>query len=130
MPTTRILIADDSKTICTQLRRVLIKEGYDVCIADNGDDAIREIREQCPQLLILDINMPGLDGYEVCAQLKQMGEPWSQLPIVFLTSVNAHALYLLGASMGAYLKKPVSEDSLRTTVARVLSSRQASANSI
>jgi CheY-like chemotaxis protein len=130
MSRTRILIADDSKTICTQLRRVLEKEGYDVRITDSGDEALREIREACPQLLILDINMPGLDGYEVCAQLKQMGEPWSQLPIVFLTSVNAHALYLLGASMGAYLKKPVSEDALRSTVARVLSERHTSANTV
>jgi two-component system, OmpR family, response regulator MprA len=130
MPTTRILVADDSKTICTQLRRVLTREGYEVHVATSGEDAIREIREDCPQLLILDINMPGLDGYEVCAQLKQMGEPWSRLPIIFLTSVNAHALYLLGASMGAYLKKPVSEEALRATVSRIVSRRPTPANSV
>lgn len=125
----QIVVADDSKTIRTQLKRALTPVGYDVRLADGAEEALRQIREQCPHLLILDINMPGLDGYGVCGELQQMGEPWSQVPVVFLTSVDAHALEMLGAALGAYLKKPASEQVIRDTVARVLAQRQVAVDS-
>jgi DNA-binding response OmpR family regulator len=128
MAPVRILVADDSVTIRTQLRRLLCEQGYEVQVAENGEEALRLIRDDCPQLLILDINMPGLDGYDVCAQLQQMGEPWNALPVVFLTSVDAHALDLLGEAMGAYLKKPATGDTLRSTVAKIIARRQTSVN--
>jgi DNA-binding response OmpR family regulator len=76
------------------------------------------MREQCPQLLVLDIQMPDLDGYAVCEELKRWGEPWSVLPIVFLTSLQSHALSLLGNEMGAYLRKPVCPTELLHAVRR------------
>jgi DNA-binding response OmpR family regulator len=64
--------------------------------------------------------MPFLDGYGVCQELKRLGEPWSQVPIIFLTALESHALELLGHELGAYLQKPVCREKLLQTVADVL----------
>lgn len=123
MASPQVLVVDDSKTIRTQLKKYLGMDGYEVRAAATAVDAIREIKEKCPHLLVLDINMPEIDGYAVCAELQRLGPPCSELPIVFLTSVEAHALELLGNAMGAYLRKPVAENVLRETVARLLKKR-------
>lgn len=126
MPSPQVLVVDDSKTIRTQLKKYLGMDGYEVRVAATAVEAIREIKDRCPQLLVLDINMPEIDGYAVCAELQRLGPPISELPIVFLTSVEAHALELLGTAMGAYLRKPVAESVLRETVARLLKKRGSS----
>ena len=66
--------------------------------------------------MVLDVVMPELDGYGVCEKLSQLGEQYSHLPIVFLTSVDSHAMELLGREYGAYLHKPVNEAELLSTV--------------
>jgi DNA-binding response OmpR family regulator len=120
MSSTRILVADDSATLRTQLRRALTEAGYDVAVASDGLEAVQLARREPPELAILDIEMPGLDGYGVCQELQRMGEPWSRLPIVFLTASQSHALEMLGDKLGAYLHKPVGTKQLLQTVARQL----------
>lgn len=117
MSTSRLLVVDDSQTVRVQVKRILTRAGYDVITASDGNEALEQLRYE-PELMVLDVNMPGLDGYSVCEQLKSMGPEYQELPIVFLTCMNNKALELLGQEFGAYLQKPVSEvdllDAVRT----------------
>ena len=61
----KILIADDDKNICELLRLYLAKEGYDICIANDGEAAVAAFEKEKPDLVVLDIMMPGIDGWEV-----------------------------------------------------------------
>jgi DNA-binding response OmpR family regulator len=112
----RVLIVDDSSTVRVQLRRTLMRAGYEVVLAANGRAGLAEAQQQPPDLVILDIQMPDIDGYTVCQELKRMGSPLNTTPIIFLTSLESHALSLLGSEMGAYLKKPVRPDDLLAAV--------------
>jgi len=116
MPGPQVLVADDSGTIRTQVRQILENAGYDVSVACDGLEAVEQAREKEPALMVLDVNMPSLDGFGVCLELRRMGTPWSEIPIVFLTSSNSHALEILGEEMGAYLRKPVDEAALLQAV--------------
>jgi CheY-like chemotaxis protein len=116
MTGTTILVADDSRTIRVQVRQILTTAGFDVVEASTGQEALEQIEEQHPSLAIIDINMPEVDGYEVCQTLQERGKPWKELPIVLLTSLNSHALELLGDELGAYLRKPVQPEELLKAV--------------
>ena len=120
MSAPKILVVDDSNSIRTVLQRTLCQAGYDVVTAADGVQAIEAAKSEHPQLAILDICMPFLDGYGVCQELKRMGKPWSELPIIFLTTLESHALELLGHELGAYLQKPVCDQRLLETVNELL----------
>jgi CheY-like chemotaxis protein len=122
MSTRSILLADDSKTVRTLVSRALTQAGYHVITAADGVAAVEMAREHKPSLAVLDIVMPGLDGYGVCERLKAMGPPWDHLPIVFLTCVNSKALELLGNAYGAYLRKPVQPDLLLAAIEQQIAS--------
>lgn len=107
MSAPQILVADDSRTIRTRLKQILIPAGFDVIEAGTGQAALECIQREFPLLAILDINMPDTDGYGVCEELRKMGPPASELPIIFLTAMESHALEMLGDQLGAYLHKPV-----------------------
>jgi CheY-like chemotaxis protein len=111
-----ILVADDSSTIRTQVSQILNNAGYRVTTANDGAQAVQLAKRDVPSVMVLDVNMPALDGFGVCLELRRMGPPWSEIPIVFLTSSNSHALEILGEEMGAYLRKPVREDDLLNAV--------------
>ena len=127
MTGTTILVADDSRTIRVQVRQILTTAGFDVVEAGTGQEALEQIEDQHPSLAIVDINMPDVDGYELCQTLQERGAPWKDIPIVLLTSLNSHALELLGDELGAYLRKPVQPEELleavKTNVNRLLVSR-------
>jgi CheY-like chemotaxis protein len=118
MPSPKILIVDDSRTVRTVVKRALCEAGYETITAADGMESLEIFRRECPQLAILDIRMPVLDGYGVCQELKRMGAPFDKIPIVFLTTLESHALELLGDELGAYLQKPVRPQQLLETVAR------------
>jgi len=120
MSAPKILVVDDSNAVRTVVQRTLCQAGYDVVTAADGLQAINAAKTERPQLAILDICMPFLDGYGVCQELKQMGKPWSDLPIIFLTTLESHALELLGHELGAYLQKPVCDQRLLETVGELL----------
>jgi DNA-binding response OmpR family regulator len=115
-----ILVADDSATVRTQVKRVLSDAGFEVIQAADGQAALELIRQQAPDLAIIDISMPALDGYGVCQEMKRMGTPWSEVPIILLTSCASHALELLGEQWGAYVAKPVSVTRLLEVVESLL----------
>lgn len=116
MSETKILVADDSKTVRTIVHTLLTEAGYDVVLAADGIQALELARAHRPSLAILDIVMPGLDGYAVCEELLEMGSPWCEMPIVFLTSVKSQALKVLGSEYGAYMNKPVDAGQLLDTI--------------
>lgn len=112
----KILVADDSRTVRMQVERTLTEAGYEVVTASSGVEAVDQIRRESPGLVVLDINMPDMDGYGVVQALKAMGPPWDRTPIVLLTTMQSHALEVLGGQLGAYLHKPVGPDQLLQAV--------------
>ena len=119
----KILVADDSCTIRTLVRRALVRHDFDVTVACDGKEAVRCAQINPPDLVILDIQMPEMDGYAACEQILAIEDRPSNLPIIFLTKESARHLNVLGQQFGAYLQKPVSEDILLSTVQALLNIR-------
>jgi len=112
--TPRILIVDDEKHIRTLLREQLEEAGYSIVEAQNGREAIQLARSERPDLIILDILMPGLDGFEVTTILKQSDET-ADIPIMILSIVEDRDRgYRLGVD--SYLTKPIDAEQLLSTV--------------
>lgn len=120
MQQAKILVADDSRTIRAVVRRALTAEGYDVTLASDGLEAVQFARRDHPDLVILDIQMPEMDGYTACEQILALEDRRPDLPIIFLTRDTAQHLCALGSQLGAYLPKPVSDETLVATVRELL----------
>jgi DNA-binding response OmpR family regulator len=120
----KILVADDSATVRAQICRILSEAGYGVLEANNGLAAVQAANSEPPALAILDIDMPYLDGFGVCHEIKHMTSPVKAIPIVFLTASRSHALEMLGLQLGAYVQKPISPEVLLDVVGRLLSQQQ------
>jgi two-component system, OmpR family, response regulator MprA len=116
----RILVIDDETKIVDLLRRGLSYEGYHVNVAYDGDSGLSQARREPPDLVILDIMMPGLDGLEVCRRLRAQG--WGELPILMLTARDAVPDRVAGLDAGAddYLIKPFAFDELLARVRALL----------
>ena len=113
----KILIAEDDPGIQLSLKDEFESEGYQVFTADDGEKGLIMIKEQKPDLIILDIMLPELDGYEVCKKLRREGD---NTPIIMLTVKDQEIDKVLGLELGAddYVTKPFS---LRELLARVKS---------
>ncbi|MGE5544782.1 MAG: winged helix-turn-helix domain-containing protein [Bacillota bacterium] len=113
----KILVVDDEMYIVELVKFNLEKEGFQVIVAHDGMTAIRMIEEEAPDLVILDIMLPIMDGMEVCRMLRQTSR-YRNLPIIMLTAKCEEVDTVLGLEMGAddYIKKPFSP---REMVARV-----------
>jgi diguanylate cyclase (GGDEF)-like protein len=112
-----ILVAEDSGVVRAVLRQHLEAQGYSVIEAEDGDAALHECRSRAPDAVLLDIEMPGLDGYQVLAALKADPD-LAELPVVFLTGRTSTEDVVEGLRLGAhdYLKKPFEASEL---IARV-----------
>lgn len=111
MPTARILVVDDDAEIRASLRRALAFEGYAVVVAADGEEALRLVSDRPPDLVVLDLLLPGLDGLDVCRRLRSADD---SLPIVLLTARDAVADRVAGLETGAddYLVKPFAFEEL------------------
>ncbi len=118
----RILVVDDDPEIVSFLKRGLIYEGYTVDTASDGTEALAKAREREPDLVILDIMMPGIDGIEVSTRLRQA----SNIAILMLTAKGTVADRIAGLDSGAddYLVKPFAFDELLARVRALLRRRQ------
>lgn len=116
----KILVADDSRTVRTVVNRVLSNAGFSVSLARDGQEAVQLATHEFPDLAILDIQMPELDGYTACDEILAIDNGRPNIPIVFLTKEKAKHLQTLGADLGAYLPKPVSDEKLLSTVHQLL----------
>ncbi len=127
----KILVVDDEEHIRRILKFQLEKNGYDVVTAENGDVALQLIRRETPDLLLLDLMMPKIDGFEVCKRIRQNCQT-SQIPIIMLTAKSDLPDKIKGLKDGAndYLVKPYSNEELLLRVQNVLewSKQQKQAN--
>lgn len=100
----KILVVDDDSNICELLRLYLEKEGYIVTIANNGEQAIAVFEENPHDLILLDVMMPGLDGWQVCREIRKK----SDVPIIMITAKGETFDKVLGLELGAddYVVKP------------------------
>jgi len=122
-----ILIADDRSSSRELLRTVLQRAGYDVMEADDGEVALEAARTGNPDLILLDLQMPRLDGYGVIAQLRA-DERFRDLPVLALTAsaMRGDREKILAAGFTDYLSKPAGPDLLRDAVARLLKAKESS----
>src|SRR5256884_2730812 len=116
-----VLVVDDDAKIAAALRRALIYEGYQVEVAPDGQIALNRARERMPDLAILDIMMPGMDGLEVTRRLRAEGD----VPILLLTAKDGTADRVRGLDQGAddYLVKPFAYEELLARVRALLRRR-------
>ena len=115
----RLLIVDDEDNLRSMLAAALQHHGFTVATADNGRDALAMIPEQRPDLVLLDVMMPDLDGFEVCRRLRAGGD---HTPVLFLTARDATEDKVRGLTLGGddYLQKPFSLDELVARAEAVL----------
>ena len=118
----RILVVDDDPEILSFLKRGLVYEGYTVDTASNGTEALAKARENEPELVVLDVMMPGMDGIEVCKRFRQA----SAVPILMLTAKGTVADRVVGLDSGAddYLVKPFAFDELLARIRALHRRRQ------
>jgi two-component system, OmpR family, alkaline phosphatase synthesis response regulator PhoP len=104
----RILLVDDEQDILEFLSYNLRKEGYQVATAENGEEALKAAKKENPHLVLLDVMMPGLDGIEVCRELRQM-TGMKDVIIAFLTARSEDYSHIAGFEAGAddYINKPI-----------------------
>lgn len=118
----RILIVEDDEALARLLQSHLSRAGYDAHVEHEGRPALAYAAEHRTDLVILDLVLPDLSGYEVCLRLRRFYHPWI-LPVVMLTALNQPKDKLLGFSHGAeaYLMKPVATSELLSAVESMLS---------
>ena len=119
----RVLVVDDDLTVSDVVRRYLERAGHDVALAATGEDALAWSAEHAPDLVVLDLMLPGIDGLEVCRRLRER----SAVPVVMLTALGEEEDRIAGLSLGAddYVTKPFSPRELALRVDSVLRRAQA-----
>jgi two-component system OmpR family response regulator len=115
----RLLLVDDEDNLRSMLEAALRYEGFDVHAASSGRDALAVVEEQPPDMIVLDVMMPDLDGFEVCRRLRNDGV---RTPVLFLTARDATDDKVRGLTLGGddYLVKPFSLDELVARITAVL----------
>jgi DNA-binding response OmpR family regulator len=118
MTQSTVLVVDDDLTVRDVVRRYLELAGHRVALADNGEDALAWIARHEPDLVVLDLMLPGIDGLEVCRQLRLT----SAVPVVMLTALGEEENRIAGLQLGAddYVTKPFSPRELALRVSSVL----------
>ena len=112
-----LFVVDDEKNIRDLIEKYLVKEGYKVTTFDQGTHVVSEMRRLEPDLLVLDINMPGIDGLEVCKEVRKI----SEIPIIFVSARDEEFDRILGLELGGddYLSKPFSPRELVVRVKNI-----------
>ena len=100
----KVLVADDDKNICELLRLYLVKEGFQVVLAGDGEEALARFTAENPDIILLDVMMPRLDGWQVCREIRKK----SECPIIMITAKGETFDKVLGLELGAddYVVKP------------------------
>ncbi len=121
----QILIAEDSPTQAEHLKYLLEKHGYKVRVAKDGKEAMGMVKELKPSLVITDIVMPEMNGYELCKELKSR-EKTASIPVILLTSFSRSEDVMEGISCGAdnFLTKPFREEYLASHIEQILTSSE------
>lgn len=114
----KVLIVDDDQNICELLRLYIEKEGYEPIVVNDGQAAVNAVNEQNPQLVLLDIMLPKLDGWQVCREVRKV----SEVPIIMLTAKGETFDKILGLELGAddYISKPFDTKEVMARIRAVL----------
>ena len=121
MSKAKILVVDDDAISLELMEAMLVPNGYEIITANDGSKAVAIIVEQKPDLILLDIMMPGLDGYSTLAKIKE-NKTISKIPVVMLTAMGYQLNKELALQIGAvgYITKPVDLPELLKTISRLL----------
>lgn len=121
----RILIADDEPNIVISLEFLMKREGFDVQVAMDGEAALQAIAAQLPDLILLDVMLPKLNGFEVCQQIRANPQ-WQSLKVLMLTAKGRDTEVSKGLALGAnaYMTKPFSTRDLVAQVRQLLGSTE------
>ena len=119
--TKRIVIADDEPSIVAALEFLLQRNGYEVHIARNGEEAIKAVEDCSPDLVLLDVMMPVRSGYEVCKRIREHAD-WRHIKIIMLSAKGRDAEVNKGLAIGAdlYITKPFSTRDLMAKISELL----------
>jgi signal transduction histidine kinase len=125
-PAPSILLVDDTVENLRLLAGMLATRGFDARPVTNGLDALDAVSHEAPDLILLDVTMPGMDGFEVCARLRERPE-WSDIPVIFLTALTGVSDKVKGFSVGGvdYITKPFQLEEVLARVTTHLALRQA-----
>ncbi|WP_103665398.1 adenylate/guanylate cyclase domain-containing response regulator [Gracilimonas amylolytica] len=117
----RILVVDDHPALVTLTRHKLIQKGYEVLTAQNGEDALELARTEYPDLILSDVEMPVMDGFELCERIKKDSR-LNKIPLILVTSMVTTEYIMRGIEAGAdnYLTKPYDDDTLYTKIKELL----------
>jgi twitching motility two-component system response regulator PilH len=113
MPIQKVLLVDDSKTELHFVSGLLTRSGYSVRTAENGEEALRRLAEETPDLILMDVVMPGQNGFQLTRSITR--DPrWADVPVIMCTSKNQETDKVWGMRQGArdYIVKPVNGDEL------------------
>ena len=118
MANEKILVVDDDANICELLRLYLTKEGYQVTVANDGEEGLEKFNQVKPDMVLLDVMMPKMDGLEVCRRIRKAGNT----PVMMLTAKGETFDKVLGLELGAddYMVKPVDEEEMMLRIAALL----------
>lgn len=121
MEQSKILVVDDSPTIVEVIKTMLEGAGYEIITAADGLEALNIARKEKPDLIVLDIMLPKMQGYQVCRLLK-FDENYQNIPILMLTAKTEESAKMTGLKTGAdeYLTKPVKSDELLNVIRELL----------
>ena len=116
-----ILIVDDEPSIVIPIQFLMEQQGYSVLVAENGEDALDAIYKYKPDLILLDIMLPRIDGYEVC-EIVRLNPDYRNIKIIFLTAKGREVEIAKGLALGAnaYITKPFSNTELVAKVKSLL----------
>lgn len=116
-----ILIVDDEPSIVIPIQFLMEQQGYSVIVAENGEDALDIIHKYSPDLVLLDIMLPGIDGYEVC-EIVRLNPKYRHIKIIFLTAKGREVEIAKGMALGAdaYITKPFSNAEVVAKVKELL----------
>ena len=117
MPVHKILLVDDSKTELHALSDLLFKRGYSVRTAEGGEEALKRLAEEKPDLILMDVVMPGQNGYQLTRSISRTPE-YSAIPIIMCTSKSLETDRVWGMRQGAkdYITKPVDPTELMSKI--------------
>lgn len=119
--TRKVLIVDDELNIVTALEFLLQRSGYEVMAATNGEEALKRVESFAPDLVLLDVMMPRISGYEVCRRMRERAD-WKHIKVIMLSAKGREAEVSKGVSLGAdlYVTKPFSNNELVGKIGELL----------
>ncbi len=121
----KILIVEDEPNIVVPLQFIMKENGYDVTVAFSGEEAVDAIEKSKPDLILLDIMLPGMDGFELCQMIRQK-PGWEDISIIFLTALGREADMAKGMALDAdaYITKPFSNKHVVEKVGELINKKK------